>query len=50
MNLHQLLKPSGVRQGFILVPVGLHAAAAVVVGRPETGGTPENPRGIPVFR
>ncbi|HEX8170735.1 MAG TPA: adenosylhomocysteinase [Thermoanaerobaculia bacterium] len=26
-----------------------HAAAAVVVGRPETGGTPENPRGIPVF-
>src|SRR5687768_15390584 len=24
-----------------------HAAAAVVVGRPETGGTPENPRGIP---
>ena len=26
-----------------------HAAAAVVVGRPETGGTPEAPRGIPVF-
>jgi adenosylhomocysteinase len=26
-----------------------HAAAAVVVGRPETGGTPERPRGIPVF-
>src|ERR1700752_2107404 len=26
-----------------------HAAAAVVVGRPETGGTPEKPRGIPVF-
>jgi adenosylhomocysteinase len=26
-----------------------HAAAAVVVGRPETGGTPENPKGIPVF-
>src|SRR3954469_19119758 len=26
-----------------------HAAAAVVVGRPETGGTPENPRGTPVF-
>src|SRR5690349_14014733 len=26
-----------------------HAAAAVVVGRPETKGTPENPRGIPVF-
>ncbi|MFB3854412.1 MAG: adenosylhomocysteinase [Vicinamibacterales bacterium] len=26
-----------------------HAAAAVVVGRPETGGTPENPRGVPVF-
>src|SRR6184192_1367543 len=25
------------------------AAAAVVVGRPETKGTPENPRGIPVF-
>jgi adenosylhomocysteinase len=26
-----------------------HAAAAVVVGRPETGGTPENPKGVPVF-
>ena len=26
-----------------------HAAAAVVVGRAETGGTPEQPRGIPVF-
>ena len=26
-----------------------HAASAVVVGRPEMGGTPENPRGIPVF-
>src|SRR5438309_10206458 len=26
-----------------------HAAAAVVVGSPETKGTPENPRGIPVF-
>src|SRR3954469_15596217 len=26
-----------------------HAAAAIVVGRPETKGTPENPRGIPVF-
>src|SRR5690606_18199752 len=26
-----------------------HAAAAVVVGRPETGGTPEDPRGVPVF-
>src|SRR6478672_2443047 len=26
-----------------------HAAAAVVVGRPETGGTPENPRGTPVY-
>jgi adenosylhomocysteinase len=26
-----------------------HAAAAVVVGGPETGGTPENPKGIPVF-
>jgi adenosylhomocysteinase len=26
-----------------------HAAAAVVVGRPETGGTAENPRGTPVF-
>lgn len=26
-----------------------HAAAAVVVGRPETGGTADNPKGIPVF-
>ncbi len=26
-----------------------HAAAAVVVGRPETGGTVENPRGTPVY-
>ena len=26
-----------------------HAAAAVVVGRPETGGTVQNPKGIPVF-
>jgi adenosylhomocysteinase len=26
-----------------------HAAAAVVVGRPEDGGTPEDPKGIPVF-
>jgi len=26
-----------------------HAASAVVVGRPETGGTPANPRGTPVF-
>src|SRR5437016_2558430 len=26
-----------------------HAAAAVVVGRPETGGAIDNPRGIPVF-
>jgi len=26
-----------------------HAAAAVVVGRPESGGTPEHPQGIPVF-
>src|SRR3989337_1704213 len=26
-----------------------HAAAAVVVGRPETGGTPDAPKGIPVF-
>src|SRR5215211_3819585 len=26
-----------------------HAAAAVVAGRPETGGTPENPKGTPVF-
>ena len=25
------------------------AAAAVVVGRPENGGTPEDPRGVPVF-
>jgi len=25
------------------------AAAAVAVGRPETGGTPENPQGTPVF-
>src|SRR5688500_6844245 len=25
-----------------------HAAAADVVGRPENGGTPESPRGIPV--
>jgi len=25
------------------------AAAACVVGRPETGGTPENPKGVPVF-
>ncbi len=25
------------------------AAAAVVVGRPETGGTVENPKGVPVF-
>ena len=25
------------------------AAAAVVVGRPDTGGTPESPKGIPVF-
>src|SRR5436309_5197381 len=25
------------------------AAAAVVVGRPETGGTVESPRGTPVF-
>jgi adenosylhomocysteinase len=25
------------------------AAAAVVVGRPETGGTPADPKGIPVF-
>src|SRR5688500_10530223 len=25
-----------------------HAAAAVVVGRPETGGTPQAPKGIPV--
>ena len=26
-----------------------HAAAAVVVGRPETGGTPHDPKGTPVF-
>ena len=26
-----------------------HAAAAVVVGRPGSGGTPEHPRGIPVY-
>ena len=26
-----------------------HAAAAVVVGGPETGGTAQNPQGIPVF-
>src|SRR5438876_6456344 len=26
-----------------------HAAAAVVAGRPETGGTIDQPRGIPVF-
>src|SRR5262245_54172841 len=26
-----------------------HAAAAVVVGRPETGGTVKNPKGTPVF-
>ena len=26
-----------------------HAAAAVVVGRPETGGTAGEPKGIPVF-
>ncbi|MFP4644677.1 MAG: adenosylhomocysteinase [Spirochaetales bacterium] len=26
-----------------------HAAAAVVVGRPETGGTPDAPAGVPVF-
>src|SRR6187401_985360 len=26
-----------------------HAAAAAVVGRPETKGTPKNPRGTPVF-
>ena len=26
-----------------------HAAAAVVVGRPESNGTPEAPRGVPVF-
>src|SRR4030088_2629837 len=26
-----------------------HAASAVVVGRPETGGTVQNPKGAPVF-
>src|SRR5436305_1221600 len=26
-----------------------HAAAAVVVGRPETRGTPQDPKGTPVF-
>ncbi|TVR66159.1 MAG: adenosylhomocysteinase [Spirochaetaceae bacterium] len=26
-----------------------HAAAAIVVGRPEEGGSPEDPRGVPVF-
>src|SRR5213075_2262969 len=26
-----------------------HAAAAVAVGRPETGGTAQNPKGTPVF-
>src|SRR5437588_2325263 len=26
-----------------------HAASAVVVGRPETGGTTHNPKGTPVF-
>src|SRR4029079_10605786 len=26
-----------------------HAAAAVAVGRPDTGGTAGNPRGVPVF-
>jgi adenosylhomocysteinase len=26
-----------------------HAASAVVVGRSETGGTPEDPKGVPVF-
>ena len=26
-----------------------HAAAAVVVGRPETGGTAKDPKGTPVF-
>src|SRR5438552_4162321 len=26
-----------------------HAAAAVVVGRPESGGTPDDPKGTPVF-
>src|ERR1044071_2740150 len=26
-----------------------HAASAVAVGRPDTGGTPESPKGTPVF-
>ncbi len=26
-----------------------HAAAAIAVGRPERGGTPDNPKGVPVF-
>jgi adenosylhomocysteinase len=26
-----------------------HAAAAVVVGTPSAGGTPEDPKGVPVF-
>src|SRR4051795_459201 len=26
-----------------------HAAAAIAVGRPENGGTVQNPKGIPVF-
>jgi len=26
-----------------------HAAAAVAVGRPENGGSPDDPRGVPVF-
>lgn len=26
-----------------------HAAAAIVVGRPDQGGSPDNPKGIPVF-
>lgn len=26
-----------------------HAAAAIAVGRPENGGTSENPKGVPVF-
>ncbi len=26
-----------------------HAAAAIVVGRPESGGTEKNPKGVPVF-
>jgi len=26
-----------------------HAAAAAVVGRPECGGTPDNPQGVPVY-